>query len=242
MFPIILTDNGSEFKDPNSLECTCDGKLRTKIFYCDPNSAWDNVTYDYKGRLNKPTFCESTLFSMIKAGLLDSDQILKLYDTIMDDSFICCRASGGLELSIIPVMLLEKGRVREALELYKDVWGSPINAGATTCGEKFFRGSGNSDCHIHGAFAARDFLEYIAGIKIRSPFWNEVLLVPPSNSSQLPDINATVPTYYGNINVKILSENGHKKYLYSVPENCKCFVKLGENKIILSSNIGELTI
>jgi IS30 family transposase len=35
-FPVILTDNGSEFKDPWSIEKTADGKHRTYVFYCDP--------------------------------------------------------------------------------------------------------------------------------------------------------------------------------------------------------------
>lgn len=35
-FPVILTDNGSEFKDPWVIECDKDGNHRTKIFYCDP--------------------------------------------------------------------------------------------------------------------------------------------------------------------------------------------------------------
>lgn len=40
VFPVILTDNGSEFKDPKSLEFSPKGKRRTKIFYCDPNTSW----------------------------------------------------------------------------------------------------------------------------------------------------------------------------------------------------------
>lgn len=35
-FGIILTDNGSEFKDPWSIEKTDDEKHRTYVFYCDP--------------------------------------------------------------------------------------------------------------------------------------------------------------------------------------------------------------
>jgi len=35
-FPVILTDNGSEFKDPWSIEKTDDGRHRTYVFYCDP--------------------------------------------------------------------------------------------------------------------------------------------------------------------------------------------------------------
>ena len=35
-FPVILTDNGSEFKNPEEMEFSPDGKRRTYVFYCDP--------------------------------------------------------------------------------------------------------------------------------------------------------------------------------------------------------------
>ena len=35
-FPIILTDNGSEFKNPWDIEKNEAGTVRTKVFYCDP--------------------------------------------------------------------------------------------------------------------------------------------------------------------------------------------------------------
>jgi transposase, IS30 family len=38
MFPIVLTDNGSEFSNPNAIEYDASGQLRTKLFYCDPSS------------------------------------------------------------------------------------------------------------------------------------------------------------------------------------------------------------
>ncbi|MDY3928018.1 MAG: IS30 family transposase [Clostridia bacterium] len=40
VFPVILTDNGSEFKYTRELEMTEDGKRRTKVFYCDPQASW----------------------------------------------------------------------------------------------------------------------------------------------------------------------------------------------------------
>ncbi|WP_113673802.1 IS30 family transposase [Vallitalea guaymasensis] len=40
MFEVILTDGGSEFQDPESLESTGYGDSRTKIYYCDPYSSW----------------------------------------------------------------------------------------------------------------------------------------------------------------------------------------------------------
>ena len=39
-FPVILTDNGSEFKNPESLELDANGNQRTKIFYCNPMASY----------------------------------------------------------------------------------------------------------------------------------------------------------------------------------------------------------
>lgn len=39
-FPIILTDNGSEFKDPDALEKDELGNDRTKVFYCEPMASY----------------------------------------------------------------------------------------------------------------------------------------------------------------------------------------------------------
>ena len=41
LFPVILTDNGSEFSNPGLLEeSPISGKIRTRIFYCNPYSSW----------------------------------------------------------------------------------------------------------------------------------------------------------------------------------------------------------
>jgi IS30 family transposase len=40
LFPVILTDNGSEFSNPKALEVDQDGVIRTRIFYCDPNASF----------------------------------------------------------------------------------------------------------------------------------------------------------------------------------------------------------
>jgi len=39
-FPVILTDNGSEFKNPEGLELDANGNQRTKIFYCNPMASY----------------------------------------------------------------------------------------------------------------------------------------------------------------------------------------------------------
>ena len=46
-FPVILTDNGPEFKNPWAIEKTDTGKQRTMVFYCDP------YVSNQKGKLEK---------------------------------------------------------------------------------------------------------------------------------------------------------------------------------------------
>ena len=46
-FGAILTDNGSEFKNPQLLETSLSGERRTFVFYCDPMASWQ------KGRLER---------------------------------------------------------------------------------------------------------------------------------------------------------------------------------------------
>lgn len=46
-FPVILTDNGPEFKNPWAIEKTPDGRHRTYVFYCDP------YTSRQKGKIEK---------------------------------------------------------------------------------------------------------------------------------------------------------------------------------------------
>jgi IS30 family transposase len=36
LFRVILTDNGSEFTDPDAIEVDSDGVVRTQLFYCEP--------------------------------------------------------------------------------------------------------------------------------------------------------------------------------------------------------------
>ena len=41
LFPVILTDNGTEFSNPDALETPlCGEGRRTRVFYCDPYSSW----------------------------------------------------------------------------------------------------------------------------------------------------------------------------------------------------------
>lgn len=47
LFPVILTDNGVEFKGAHNIEFTENGARRTRLFYCDPQASWQ------KGRVEK---------------------------------------------------------------------------------------------------------------------------------------------------------------------------------------------
>ena len=47
LFPIVLTDNGTEFGDPDLFECSQDGKRRMKLYYCDPRHS------EQKGEIEK---------------------------------------------------------------------------------------------------------------------------------------------------------------------------------------------
>lgn len=39
-FPVLLTDRGTEFSSPDTLECGIDNAIRTSIFFCDPMASW----------------------------------------------------------------------------------------------------------------------------------------------------------------------------------------------------------
>jgi transposase, IS30 family len=47
LFPVLLTDNGSEFSNPGALENAPQGSARTRLFYCDPCASWQ------KGRIER---------------------------------------------------------------------------------------------------------------------------------------------------------------------------------------------
>lgn len=40
IFPLILTDRGGEFQNPDALECGQENQIRTSIYYCDPMCSW----------------------------------------------------------------------------------------------------------------------------------------------------------------------------------------------------------
>jgi len=203
----------------------------------------DNVYYDRNGKKNGATFCESTLFLMMRAGIIEKQKGLECLDKMMEPDFICCRASGGLEMGALTRFLIDAGQTAKAIEYLLDRWGEPIKAGQTTCGEEFFHIPGNSDCHIHGGTPARDLLEYLAGIRIKSAWWDEVLLVPPVDSGNLPMLKASVPTPHGRIEVEISKGPASQKiYHYKLPDGCKGFIRTNGGINELGKPCGEVAL
>ena len=51
LFPVILTDNGSEFSNPSAIESSPNGKPRTKVFYCNPMASWQKPNVEREHEL-----------------------------------------------------------------------------------------------------------------------------------------------------------------------------------------------
>jgi IS30 family transposase len=67
LFPVFLTDNGVEFKDPESLEYTANGCPRTKIFYCDPQASWQKPHVEKNHTLLRRIIPKSTDLNTLKS-------------------------------------------------------------------------------------------------------------------------------------------------------------------------------
>ena len=45
LFEVILTDNGTEFSDPESIELSAiNGERLSNVFFCDPNASWQKCS------------------------------------------------------------------------------------------------------------------------------------------------------------------------------------------------------
>lgn len=65
LFPILLTDNGSEFSDPETLEKTQTGQQRTRIFYCAPHASWQKGAIENNHELIRRVLPKGTSFENI---------------------------------------------------------------------------------------------------------------------------------------------------------------------------------
>ncbi len=77
LFPVILTDNGTEFQYPEALETDLNGELKTHLFYCHPNCSWE------KGMIEKNhEFIRMILPKGQSFDKLDQDDITLLMNHI----------------------------------------------------------------------------------------------------------------------------------------------------------------
>lgn len=71
LFPVILTDNGTEFSNPKMLEFDCKGQLRTHIFYCDPNRSDQKGRIEVQHEMLRRIFPKGSSFDNISQNDLD---------------------------------------------------------------------------------------------------------------------------------------------------------------------------
>lgn len=75
LFQVILTDNGSEFSNPVSLERSLEGTDRLKIFYCDSMASWQKAEIERNHEFIRQILPKGTSFdhlSQEQVGLMMS--------------------------------------------------------------------------------------------------------------------------------------------------------------------------
>jgi len=71
MFPVILTDRGSEFTDPSSIEFDQDGNRRTWVFYCDPQRSNQKGSIEVTHELIRRILPKKTSFKNLTQDKVD---------------------------------------------------------------------------------------------------------------------------------------------------------------------------
>lgn len=107
-FPVILTDNGSEFINPSILELNSDQLYRTKIYYCDSNAAYQ------KGSIEKNhTYIRRIIAKGKSFNFLNQEDVTKMINHINSSARESLNGRTPFELASL---LLDK-TVLKALEL-----------------------------------------------------------------------------------------------------------------------------
>ena len=74
LFPVLLTDNGSEFSNPLALENAPDGTSRARLFYCDPCASWQKGRVERNHEFLRFVLPKGTSFDGLTQA--DVDQVL----------------------------------------------------------------------------------------------------------------------------------------------------------------------
>lgn len=96
LFPVILTERGSEFTDPPAIEFNKDGERRTKVLSCDPQRSdrkgGIEVAHEFIRRvLSKGTFFDLLTQEdvVLTMSHIDSCKGKKLSNRSADPLFTC---------------------------------------------------------------------------------------------------------------------------------------------------------
>lgn len=71
MFPVILTDRGSEFTDPAAIEFDKNGNRRTYVFYCDPQRSSQKGSIEVTHEFIRRILPKRTSFKTLTQGQVD---------------------------------------------------------------------------------------------------------------------------------------------------------------------------
>ena len=66
LFPVILTDRGSEFSDPVPIECDKNGEQRSLVFYCDPSAPYQKGGIEVAHELIRRVLPKGTSFDNLQ--------------------------------------------------------------------------------------------------------------------------------------------------------------------------------
>jgi transposase, IS30 family len=72
LFPILLTDNGSEFSNPGALELDPEGNPRTRVFYCDPRATNQKSRIERNHELLRTVLPKGTSFDNLAQADVDT--------------------------------------------------------------------------------------------------------------------------------------------------------------------------
>ena len=66
LFEVILTDNGTEFSDPQSIEIDVNtGEKISNLFYCDPNCSWQKGSIEKNHEFIRYILPKGTSFAFL---------------------------------------------------------------------------------------------------------------------------------------------------------------------------------
>lgn len=63
LFPVILTDNGTEFTDPAGIENDEQGRAQTSLFYCDACQSWQKAHVERNHELLRKVLPKGTAYT-----------------------------------------------------------------------------------------------------------------------------------------------------------------------------------